>query len=670
MEIWDETTAQGVQSYLEKLSIDPDNVQMAVIIQEMINPSFSGVVFSRNPMTGTSEIVIEGVVGEGTALVQDGITPERWIHRSGSWNAKPEKGEIPEEVVKVVLVGAKKIMKKFPHPIDLEWVYDGNKVYWVQMREITTIKDLNIYSNRISKDVMPGMIHPLIWSTNVPLINGVWLGLLEEIVGKLPIQSDDLAKAFFYRSYFNMGAFGEVFNKIGFPSEALEQFMGLIPGQKGIPAFKFNLKMFRLVPRLIRFINDKWHFQKKIKSDLPEFQKAIRDFPIHPEPEMPLEKQVRSIDQLNQQLKEIVYFNVVTPLLATLYSRFLEKQLKKLDIDYRQFNLYENMPELDEYNPNTSLEKLHQLFIALPEKTQESLYYIENIADLKTLDAGDFHKAIHAFLERFGHISTNSNNFMAVPWREDLPTVIKMISEFQPVEQVINGRIGFDDLKIKGIRKVIIRFFYKRSRQFTLYQEKVSRHYVFGYGLFRPYFMNLAKAMTGSGWLIKKEDIFYLTWSEIKQFISNRDPSSIQETIATRKEEMKAYQDVLLPELIYGDTAPPVFSGSFERMYGTPTSQGYYSGEIKIVKDFNDFANVVLGDVIVIPYSDVGWTPLFTRAGAVIAESGGLLSHTSIIAREYHIPAIVSVSNCMHLKNHQKVSVNGYTGEIILLDVL
>jgi pyruvate,water dikinase len=89
---------------------------------------------------------------------------------------------------------------------------------------------------------------------------------------------------------------------------------------------------------------------------------------------------------------------------------------------------------------------------------------------------------------------------------------------------------------------------------------------------------------------------------------------------------------------------------------------------VKVIRGASDFEKVEPGDVIVIPYSDVGWTPLFARAGAVIAESGGLLSHSSIIAREYHIPAVVSVPNCMQLTDFQEVSINGFTGEIVFLD--
>ena len=71
------------------------------------------------------------------------------------------------------------------------------------------------------------------------------------------------------------------------------------------------------------------------------------------------------------------------------------------------------------------------------------------------------------------------------------------------------------------------------------------------------------------------------------------------------------------------------------------------------------------GDVLVIPYSDVGWTPLFIKAGAVIAESGGILSHSSIIAREYGIPAVVSVPGACQLADGALVTVDGYRGEVI-----
>jgi len=310
VEVWDSVNSESVNNYLEKLALDPEEIKMGVIIQEMVPAAFSGVLFSSNPMTGTSEIVIESVPGEGTALVQDGITPDRWVSRSGSWIFKPDDSNTPEQVANLVLEESQNIHKKINKPVDLEWVYDGQSVYWVQMREITSLKDLNIYSNRISKDVMPGMIHPLIWSINVPLINSAWLDLLEEIVGKLDIEPGELAKSFFFRSYFNMGAIGQVFSKVGLPSEGLEILMGVAPGKQGMPAFKPNIKMLRLIPRLIRFFVDKWTFEKKITTKLPLVKAQLLKFSTHPNPVAPLDEQITEINDLLNSLHEVVYLNI------------------------------------------------------------------------------------------------------------------------------------------------------------------------------------------------------------------------------------------------------------------------------------------------------------------------------------------------------------------------
>jgi pyruvate,water dikinase len=120
--------------------------------------------------------------------------------------------------------------------------------------------------------------------------------------------------------------------------------------------------------------------------------------------------------------------------------------------------------------------------------------------------------------------------------------------------------------------------------------------------------------------------------------------------------------------VIYGDVPPPIISTSIKELSGTPTSRGYYTGKVKVVRGVSDFPKLVQGDVLVIPYSDVGWTPLFAKAGAVIAESGGILSHSSIIAREYNIPAVVSVKAAMDLPDGALVEVDGFKGLVYLKD--
>ena len=68
------------------------------------------------------------------------------------------------------------------------------------------------------------------------------------------------------------------------------------------------------------------------------------------------------------------------------------------------------------------------------------------------------------------------------------------------------------------------------------------------------------------------------------------------------------------------------------------------------------------------PLNAVGWTPMFTKAGAVVAESGGMLSHSSIVAREYGIPAVVSVTGACKLLDRKVVTVDGFRGKVIIHD--
>ncbi len=131
---------------------------------------------------------------------------------------------------------------------------------------------------------------------------------------------------------------------------------------------------------------------------------------------------------------------------------------------------------------------------------------------------------------------------------------------------------------------------------------------------------------------------------------------------------MEQSRHALVPDVIHGEAIPPLIPADADKLEGVPSSGGYYTGRIKVVRGLSDFPKLDPGDVLVIPYSDVGWTPLFARAGAVIAESGGILSHSSIIAREYNLPAVVSVKCAMDLPDGALVEVDGYKGLVYLKD--
>jgi pyruvate,water dikinase len=131
---------------------------------------------------------------------------------------------------------------------------------------------------------------------------------------------------------------------------------------------------------------------------------------------------------------------------------------------------------------------------------------------------------------------------------------------------------------------------------------------------------------------------------------------------------MEFSRKIILPDTFYGDEVPPLeaFTDEVSEFHGMPTSRGYYSGKVTVIQTLDEADKLEDGDVLVVPYSDVAWTPLFGRAGAVIAQSGGVLSHSSIVAREMGIPCVVSVANACQLQDGTVVVVDGHRGEIMI----
>lgn len=669
-QVWATAKSIQVDEYRKKLLNQGEPLHMAVILQEMVQPVVSGVAFSRNPLTGAEEVIVEAVQGEGLALVQEGITPQRWVIRRSVWLEQPENSYLPLQTVQEIVKGVQKISQSLKQVVDTEWVYDGETLYWVQVREITGLKPVNIYSNRVAREVIPGIIKPLIWSVNIPLVNTAWVRLLAEMVGDHGIQPEELAKSFYFRAYFNMGTLGRIFNLVGMPPDMLERMMGVLPPDSPKKKFHPNGKMIKLLPRLIGFVWDKWNFQRKITRHIPQLREEIRSFsPEAVAGKSPMEL-LAEIDRLFSVVQRMAYFNVAGPILMMVYHNLLASRIRRMGITDDQFDEYEGMEDILQYNPNTFLQTLREQWLALPEEVRERLKTCSYEEFQHMEAASSLHDGVAAFLKRFGHLSNSGNDFSAVPWRENPGMILKLLALDQVMPASQPKPIRFDDLPVRGLRRTFLRSILRRSQYYRVFREDISSLYTYGYGLFRPYFLALADHFVQRGWLAECEDIFYLEFSEVRNAILH--PEQVGKEIRSKpgkhRAEIASVVDVELPAIIYGEQPPPVIPQHAERLKGTPTSQGYYRGPLKVVKGLEDFHKVQLGDVLVVPFTDVGWTPLFARAGAVVAESGGILSHSSIIAREYRIPAVVSVQGATRLKDGMLVAVDGYRGEVLLIE--
>jgi phosphohistidine swiveling domain-containing protein len=665
--VWDSSQSPSAHTYLEKMARDLHDLKMSVIVQEMVSPVVSGVAFSRNPITGLDEVIVEAVPGSGEALVQDGITPERWVHKWGQWVQRPSQGQIGMQVVEQVVDQTRTIARTYGKPVDLEWVYDGQRVHWVQLRQITSLQGVSLYSNRIAKEMMPGIIKPLVWSIQVPIHAGLWARVFEEIVGPNRVRVEDLVKPFYYQAYFNMGVIGDILETMGMPRDGFEVMMGIEAPREHRPSFKPTSTTWRLMPRMLGFVWSKWRYGNTLPQTIAALQEKWQGVSANEVHTLNERELVASIERLISMVEEVELCNLLTQVLMMAHHGMLQGQLRKLGLDLEAIASVDPEQALAPHDVNGHLAALHARFTSLDSGLQGRIQNT-TFAELASIEGAEtFARELAHFMDDFGHLSDSSNDFSAISWRESPDELLKMVIAYPDPKFTQASRCCLDEIKLSRMKRAYLKSFCTRTLAFKRHREEVGFLFTYGMGIMRCHFLALGDRLSRRGALDTPEDIFYLSWDEVRTLTTNDTlPSSPAELIGSRKHEMEAARTVTPPSIIYGDKPAPLEILSGDRMTGTPTSRGYYRGVVKVARGLQDANKINEGDVLVIPYSDIGWTPLFAHAGAVVAESGGMLSHSSIVAREYNIPAVVSVAGACTLADGTVVTVDGYKGEIIV----
>jgi len=184
--------------------------------------------------------------------------------------------------------------------------------------------------------------------------------------------------------------------------------------------------------------------------------------------------------------------------------------------------------------------------------------------------------------------------------------------------------------------------------------------------------VSLSDHLVADAILEQQDDVFFLAHDELCELVYGQlAPREARDRIAARRAEMAADAEIELPDTIYGDHVPlrPVLRAVGEGcLEGISGSSGFVEGHARIILDPIE-ARSAFGsdDILVIPFADTSWTPLFCGIGGVVVETGGQLSHSAIVAREYGLPAVVNVKDATRLIHEgQAVAVDGNRGRVIL----
>ncbi|MEG3873648.1 glycerol-3-phosphate acyltransferase [Microcoleus sp. Z1_B5] len=680
----------------------PDT-QMAVLIQPYIDSEFAGVMFSRNPLDGGSQVIIEALPGGAEAVVGGQITP---VHLEIDFS-KPESLEnkltelqsnsIIAQPILAELVKQAQAIEAFFHgiPQDIEWSWDGEKVWILQSRPITNLQPF--WTRTIAAEVIPGAIRPLTWSINRPLTCGVWGEIFKVVLGDRAsgLNFNETATLLGSHAYFNATLLGEIFRMMGLPEQGLEF---LLRGQKmGKPPLG---KILPSLPGLWRLVQRERALNAEFKGDrssifLPALQSLEKEGTtriltrIHelimedeskgilmpnaqcPRPNaqgpMPnaqcprldyqyLLELLERAEQIQEWLKPITYYNILGPI-----GLAIRKAIFRVNDDWLA---NDSAPEIASVRALQQLaQKLRQAGVSQSDETGSVADLAQTFAETPALQA-DFEK----WLDIYGYLSEVGTDIAVPTWREQPEVYQKLLINM--AQKAENNLVEKRETKLTFSQKWRL----DKCQERALVKNEISEIYARLLAHLRWTFLEIEACGLAMQVFQESGDIFYLEFGEIQQWIRSGASVSFQDTISQRRQQLKADRDRPIPPVVYGNLLPnsqtrAIDSATSETniIQGIPASIGSVEGFVKICRT----ASTDLGEnaIAVVPYTDAGWAPLLLGATAIIAEVGGQLSHGAIIAREYKIPAVMNIAEATtRFRDGQKVRVDGYLGTVELLE--
>ncbi|HEY9625677.1 MAG TPA: glycerol-3-phosphate acyltransferase [Coleofasciculaceae cyanobacterium] len=657
---------------------------MAVVVQIQVQGVFSGVAFSRDPIARQGDaVVVEGLPGLATEVVSGQVTPEMyrvWIREeidskayaqpisdssplSPSWRM-PDwvdfdlegTGDLPPRLVKQVAFLARHIEKQYHGiPQDIEWSYDGQHLWLLQARPITTL--LPIWTRKIAAEVIPGYIHPLTWSINRPLTCGAWGDLFTLVLGDRATGLDFTETATLHHAaaYFNASLLGQLFLRMGLPSESLEF---LTRGAKfSKPPLRSTLRnapgLLRLLQRELRLrqdFNQDW--QKVFQPGMAALAEQTLDQAAD---RLSAADLLQRIEQILTLLRRVTYYSILAPLSAALRQAMLSVPETALDNS--------QTPEVASMRSLQALAT--QARAALPDwdKSSETLW-----TDLAATAQGqEVLRAFDCFLSDYGYLSDVATDIAVPNWKED-PGAAKALF----TQLLLNPVTPAPPTAASGWKHRQVQQRLDLKGQVTALYSKLLAE-------LRWSFLALEQQGLAAGWLTQTGDIFFLKYAEIEAWIAapKHDlQQQLAQKIEARRLQLQRDRQLTPPQLVYGndpprakdDSRPIVFAASSRQLHGIGASPGQAEGRVVVLQSLQTYPEVNRDIILVIPYADSGWAPLLAQAGGLITEVGGQLSHGAIVAREYGIPAVMNIAHAtQRLQDGQRVRIDGQQGIVEIL---
>jgi pyruvate,water dikinase len=644
--------------------------EMAVVIQQLVRPDFAGVLFTADPLTGDlMKMPGNFVRGLGDKLVSGQANPETFTfdRPSGRYSGPPALEGAARSLYRLAV----RLDTELGSSQDIEWAIAGHDVYILQARPIASMREFNpatgelnsslmgdfLWSNGNAAEIQPEVMTLLTWS-----VARSWGEGYSTWWSRYPASG-----CVGGRSYFNISIqvapFARLPGGLKGAMRHVGDWWGRIPAGVTVPLAPFTKRevAFTVMPTFFRSTRRMKGYRKEISGFVERTPEWCRE----------MRARIRQIDDgaalvalWRDELKPYFCFGTTMATAANTSAQVgLQARLGKL---------------MGDDDANALLSNLGG---------KGYLTSVGPLVGLARVARGELSR--EAYLEQYGHRGPYEFDLARPQPIDDPGWLDRQLADFarapfDPEALLDKQRAGFDAArqrlsarhprKAKSIESRLAEVA-RLSDQREAARSEITRVM----GAIRAFAVR-AGELTGLG-----DEVFHLTIDELLAALDG-DPSASR-FLPKRKETYARYRALPpYPSVISGRFDPFAWAADLNRrsdvfdahvslpipasgvITGFPGAAGEVEGVVRRIDHFEDGHQLKAGEILVTTTTNVGWTPLFPRAAAVVTDVGAPLSHAAIVARELGIPAVVGCNDAtMRLKTGDRVRVNGGRGTVEIL---
>ncbi len=663
-----------------------DNIKMGIIVQEMVKSEVSGVSFTANPEGILNEAVVTAGQGLGNNVVEDKIPTITYYYNLNDdiYYFEKQDGaiELNKSDFKKIINNIRQINKIYKNYMDIEWAISNNKLYILQARPITTIEknEVIVLDNSNIVESYPNISLPLTQSCAKILYSLTFTEIFKQLLGEKEIKKheavfNNILESVNGRIYYRISNWYTFFRFLPFGNRIIKIWQEML----GVTDKKviYNKEKINFIVK-IKLLFKSIFLLKRNNSNMivveSKYKKAenVYDITRKSKDKYSNLELLSMNNNLALDTTKLAALALVNDMYTFIFTSMI-KQLSKNKKYYKDINNYiSNISNLQSMKPVEWLNKITRN-IRMDEKFYIEFIKINNNTEFYQFIAkykdNQNVKDIKDYITMYGDRVLEELKLETKTFKTDPILLVKKLTN-NTIDNENNKEI--DEIKCNFILKWLI-----KKAITGISQREIARiHRTKTIGIARGIILKIAENLKKTGDLSSKEDIFYLEYKELEDYINN-EKINLKKIVEKRKIEYKefekipAYSRIIFGEKIFNKRIHGSTNLNYEEtnlLNGTPVSAGIVLGECIIIENIKNIEGNIKDKILVAKTTDPGWAFLIKDAIGIISERGSLLSHTAIICRELGVPMVTNIKNASKiLRNGDKVKLDAINGKIEII---